>query len=79
MPNGKPGDHPYTDIVIHKWKVFGDEIDNLVRELHNKAGFSQFREEVAQLLADHEPAWNKDADIELVKKRLKEIKAQLNA
>jgi hypothetical protein len=33
MPNGKPGDHPLTDILIHKVKVYGDEADDLIRKI----------------------------------------------
>jgi len=33
MPNGKPGDHPLTDIVVHNHEVFGSPVDDLVREL----------------------------------------------
>jgi hypothetical protein len=33
MPNGKPGDHPLTDIVVHQHEVFGNRIDPLIREL----------------------------------------------
>jgi hypothetical protein len=33
MPNGKPGDHPLTDIVVHGLSVFSPEIDELVRRL----------------------------------------------
>ena len=79
MPNGKPGDHPYTDIVLHKFEVFGEKIDGLVRELHQVPGFAVFRNEVAELLAEHEPYRNKDADVECVKRRLHEIKSQLEA
>lgn len=77
MPNGKPGDHPYTDIVIHNWEVFGEEIDGLVCELHRMPGFVLFRDEVAALLAEHEPNWNENAGIDLVKRRLYEIKSEL--
>lgn len=31
--NGKPGDHPLTDIFVHNKKVFGDGIDELIVEL----------------------------------------------
>jgi len=31
MPNGKPGDHPFTDIIVHRHTVFGGEIDDKVR------------------------------------------------
>ena len=33
MPNGKPGDHPLTEILVHKVKVYGDEADDLIREI----------------------------------------------
>jgi hypothetical protein len=37
MPNGKPGDHPLTDIVVYQAKVFGDEIDGKIRRIHERA------------------------------------------
>ncbi|MCW5687397.1 MAG: hypothetical protein KIT76_02510 [Pseudolabrys sp.] len=37
MPNGKPGDHPLTDIVKHRLPMFGDEIDDKVRRLDSIA------------------------------------------
>jgi hypothetical protein len=30
MPNGKPGDHPLTDILVHKLSVYGSEADDLI-------------------------------------------------
>jgi hypothetical protein len=33
MPNGKPGDHPYTDIMVHGRRVYSKAIDRLVREV----------------------------------------------
>lgn len=33
MPNGKPGDHPYTDIVIHGRDVYSPRADSLIREV----------------------------------------------
>lgn len=33
MPNGKPGDNPITDIVHWGREVYGEEIDDLVREI----------------------------------------------
>jgi hypothetical protein len=31
--NGKPGDHPITDIVIHNISVFGEPLDGQLRKL----------------------------------------------
>ena len=33
MPNGKPGDHPLTDIFVHKAEVYGREADDLIRKI----------------------------------------------
>jgi hypothetical protein len=33
MPNGKPGDHPLTDVVVWGREVYGPDIDPLVREV----------------------------------------------
>lgn len=33
MPNGKPGDHPYTDIVVHKRDVYSKRAADMVREI----------------------------------------------
>lgn len=35
MPNGKPGDHPLTDLFTHNLEVFGTEIDDQLREIRN--------------------------------------------
>jgi hypothetical protein len=33
MPNGRPGDHPYTDIVHHSEGVYSGALDDLVRKV----------------------------------------------
>ena len=33
MPNGKPRDNPFTDIIVWRHTVFGDEIDDKVRSV----------------------------------------------
>ena len=57
MPNGKPGDHPLTDILHYGANVFGPDIDGLVRDLASAPGFGRVRERLAGLLWDHWPAW----------------------
>ena len=49
MPNGKPGDHPYTDIVIHSLAVYSRVADGLVREIATLAD-ERTRRELADLL-----------------------------
>jgi hypothetical protein len=31
--NGKPGDNPLTDILIHRLTVFSPEIDSLIKDI----------------------------------------------
>jgi hypothetical protein len=31
--NGKPGDHPLTDILVHGLDVYGPEADRLIRKI----------------------------------------------
>ena len=38
MPNGKPGDHPLTDIVVHKRRRFSREIDSLIEKIVELGG-----------------------------------------
>ncbi|MFP4597633.1 MAG: hypothetical protein ACLFVJ_05245 [Persicimonas sp.] len=38
MPNGKPGDHPYTDIVVHGHDFYTDDIDELIRKIAKHGG-----------------------------------------
>ena len=33
MPNGKPGDHPLTDILLHSHETYGSEADELIRRI----------------------------------------------
>lgn len=37
MPNGKPGDHPLNDIVVHRERVFGAPIDERVIDIWHAA------------------------------------------
>lgn len=49
MPNGKPGDHPFTDIVVHGRDVYSPGIARLVREINQLAG-EQDRRALGDLL-----------------------------
>jgi hypothetical protein len=42
MPNGRPGDHPLSDVLIHHHRVFGDEIDDLIHEIAQLATWKAF-------------------------------------
>jgi hypothetical protein len=38
MPNGKPGDHPITDVTIHNRVVLGDPWDSELRGIVDLLG-----------------------------------------
>lgn len=57
MPNGKPGDHPLTDILHYGSSEFGDPVDAIVKMLANHPDWSKVREEVSNLLWDNSPHW----------------------
>jgi hypothetical protein len=64
MPNGKPGDHPLTDIFVHKMEVYGPEADELIR----KIGQLCSRRELDEWW-DREIGWSQDAELALRKAR----------
>lgn len=37
MPDGRPGDHPISDIVVHGETVFGKPADDCIRRISNGA------------------------------------------
>jgi hypothetical protein len=49
MANGKPGDHPYTDIVHHGRRVYSATVDRLVREVAELSD-ERGRHELADML-----------------------------
>ena len=81
MPNGKPGDHPYTDIIVHRSSSqFGVEVSDLVRAMADKPGFANVRDRVAQVLEDctwYGRVEQKDSLIAEAKRRLEAIDAEL--
>jgi hypothetical protein len=34
MPNGKPGDHPITDMLVHGKHPFPDDMEEMIRKLY---------------------------------------------
>jgi hypothetical protein len=75
MANGRPGDHPYTDVIHHGSAVFGEEIDNLLREIHRRWGLLK---EVEELTWDNDPRWSNVAfDADSVLAQLNAIKLRL--
>jgi hypothetical protein len=71
MPNGKPGDSPYTDIVIHDRDIYSPEIDDLIRELDSRGAAI----DVHDVLNEYELAPDEDA-LERLAADLRELKRE---
>jgi hypothetical protein len=53
--NGKPGDHPITDITVHHMSVFGEPVDTQLRQLGEMMSYER--------LCDwFQPHWSKSAE-----------------
>jgi len=57
MPNGKSGDHPLTDILIHGMSVYSEEIDALISEIVDLGGRSEIE---PMLMGEHRMSGNPD-------------------
>ncbi|MGH7831859.1 MAG: hypothetical protein ACREP8_16980 [Candidatus Binatia bacterium] len=44
MPNGKIGDHPFTDLTIHGRHPFPSDMEEMLRQLLDKLGSQKLRE-----------------------------------
>lgn len=62
--NGKPGDHPLTDLLGHKHEVYGQEADELIRKI---AALCSRRE--LEDWWEREIGWSKDSGLALRKAR----------
>jgi hypothetical protein len=75
MPNGKIGDHPYTDIVIHGRRVYSEKADALILEISRLADDSMRRQLQDQLMRDFNEYYN--PDIEKLEQVLVELRDRL--
>jgi hypothetical protein len=64
VANGKPGDHPLTDIFIHKLEIYGREADELIRKIGELCSRRQMDE-----WWEREIGWSDDRALALRKAR----------
>ena len=72
MPNGKIGDHPFTDIVVHGRRVYSQRADALIREIDALGG----RERIADVLWREFDEY-KNPDLERLERFLLEVRRDL--
>jgi hypothetical protein len=72
MPNGKPGDHPITDILVHHRRVYSETADALVREIASLGG----KDEISDMLYLEYNGYSKP-DVSKLERVLTEIRDRL--
>jgi hypothetical protein len=78
MPNGRPGDHPLTDILSYGASNYPEDINALVKQLAQMPGFAAVRDRVANILWEDWPAWqNVKPDFAKVRVSLLEVQREL--
>jgi hypothetical protein len=76
VPNGKPGDHPLTDITVHHLEVFGPACDDLIREICRRGGQYALDD---QHLMSIDPRFGGKPDLAVLEAELQRIREQLPA
>lgn len=80
MPNGKPGDHPLTDLLVHGMSVFNPQVDALIREITELGGRDTLDSYADELYrADHRftPVEQASDDLSGLEQRLTEVRDAL--
>lgn len=80
MANGRPGDHPLTDLLNYGMSSYPEDINALVKKLAGMRGFELVRERVANILWEDWRAW-KDVkpDFAKVRASLLEVQRELQS
>jgi hypothetical protein len=63
--NGKPGDNPLTDVLVHRLEVYGQETDDLIRKIAELCSRRELDE-----WWEREIGWSHDRDSVLNKARM---------
>jgi hypothetical protein len=66
MANGKHGDHPLTDILIHKMEVYGNDADEIIRKISELSSHAELSD-----WWQKEIGWNCDKATVLKKAKVK--------
>ena len=74
MPNGKPGDHPITDICVHRVAYFRDDVDELIRQIVARGGEGR----IYKYVVKHDPFFGKPADLDEMQRYLTTVLAELD-
>ncbi|QDT28354.1 hypothetical protein Enr10x_36960 [Gimesia panareensis] len=80
MPNGRPGDHPAVDILVHGISSgFPDDIFETVRDLAQHPKYPLISDRVDELLWKYWPSWrNANPDLDEVRRQLQALREELD-
>ena len=76
MANGRPGDHPLTDVLTHGREVFGPEVDGLIREVAALGGQAHLA--AAFSFGDFEWTGGDAAQVERLRAHLLRLRGELS-
>lgn len=62
MPNGKVGDHPFTDITIHGRVVYSERATQLIRQILSLADDATKRQLGSKLLLEYNDHYHPDVE-----------------
>ena len=77
MPNGKPGDHPLTDILLHNRNIYSQTARDLVREIAGLAD-EKTRRQLGDLLLTKYNEYS-NPDIAELERYLTDLRDKLNS
>jgi hypothetical protein len=72
MPNGKPADHPLTDLLNWHLRAFDLGVDELIREIDALGGRHELDALADELLDVQSRLWQVRAKLQAIKRRLNE-------
>lgn len=76
MPNGRPGDNPLTDLLVHGMHAFPPDMEEMIVELHgiDRSIFDDM--DVFRMLSDWELSKNLDEGREWLRGQLQKARGQ---
>jgi hypothetical protein len=79
MPNGKPGDHPLTDILVHKIEVFSPRADALIREIVELGGKAELDGDINLSALDPRFPSTEPVDLSRLEAQLESLRDRIRA
>ena len=72
MPNGKPLDHPVTDVVIHGMPVFSPRVDELIREIDTLGGRAELWALTDAMMEAERLLWDLGVQLRKIRDKLRD-------